>query len=94
MCPPTLNVPAAIVLRMIQHVFELFTRLLLAWREENPDLIVPRSREDLRATLFGYGQLLPWVGRAVWTWCEALLAHSLLFVPVAVRDWQGVDSDH
>lgn len=85
-----LYVSLAVVLRMMQHVFELFTSLLVAWREENPIQILPRFKQDIHAPFPGYFTLIPWARASIWTWCQALLMHSLLFVPVVVSNWRDL----
>ena len=78
----------AVFLRVFQHVFEVFEKLLMAWQEENPRLVLPRHRADLGASVLSPLKITKWWWSSTWIWCQALLIHSLLFVPVAVRDWQ------
>lgn len=77
----------AVFLRLFQHVFELFERFLLAWREENPRMLSPRHAAD-SSSAFRSLRILEWWKTSLWVWCIALLQHSLLFVPVVVREWQ------
>lgn len=73
-------VVVAVFLRLFQYVFEVFTSLWLAWREENPEKILPRHRLEFHRFRWAMDSLL--------AWCAALLVHSLIFVPTVVRDWE------
>jgi len=79
----------AIFLRVFQHVFEVAGNLLLAWREENPRLLLPRHQRDWHGLGAGAG-LLRWIKSSVWSWSVTLLEQALLFVPTAVRDWSRI----
>jgi hypothetical protein len=73
----------AILLRMFQHVHELIEAMLLAWREENPNMVVPRHRTD------SFVELLRWYKWSLYSWCCALLARTFMFVPVVASEWQS-----
>lgn len=83
-----LRVHAALALRVFQHVFEVATTTLVAWREENPELLLPRFRDDWRGSVFGRLGFLKWVRIAIWTWCLTLTLQTLLIVPIVVRDFK------
>lgn len=83
----SLSVTVAVFLRMFQHVFEVATRMLVAWKEENPQLIVPRARGDWRVSLKARLGVFGWWQSAVWAWCLGLLCQALMPVPVVARDW-------
>lgn len=83
-----LRVHCALALRVFQHVFEVATTTLVAWREENPELLLPRFRDDWRGSAVGRLGFLKWVRIAVWTWCLALTLQTVLIVPILVRDFK------
>ncbi|HUP60357.1 MAG TPA: hypothetical protein VNA69_08050 [Thermoanaerobaculia bacterium] len=83
-----LYITLAVFFRIFQHVFEVVTTLLVAWREENPRGIAPREVADLRGAPVRRIAMIDWYRQALWVWAVALLENSLVFVPVAVRDWQ------
>jgi len=76
----------AIFLRVFQHVFEMAGKMLTAWREENPQLVMPRYREDWKKGIAPRGYF-GWFTRSIWAWSVSLLQQSLVFVPIAVRGW-------
>lgn len=80
-------IAVAIFVRVFQHVFEVAGRMLLAWREENPQLILPRFRGDWANQFVPLWGIIDWLKAAVMAWSVGLLQQALLFVPVAVRDW-------
>ena len=84
------RVVIALFLRVFQHVFEISSKMIIAWREENPDVIIPRFKSDWhRGSLYVVTGFVGWIRSAIWAWALGLLVHSLLFVPVAVRSWSA-----
>lgn len=81
------RITIAIFIRVFQHVFEIAERMLFAWQEENPHILVPRFRGDWRKGVSFCWLFLGWLKDSVWTWSIGLLLQALLFVPIAVRDW-------
>ena len=79
----------AIFLRVFQHVFEVAGRMIIAWREENPNLVIPRHRNNWK-NLSKYTGIFSWIRTSVWVWSVTLIEQSLLFVPGAVRDWNRI----
>lgn len=79
---------AAIFLRMLQNVAEVVSRSLVAWREENPALLVPRFRSDWRGSLLGRLRFFDWAWLSVFSWCTAIATQSLEAVPLVVRDFR------
>ena len=77
----------AIAIRIFQHVFEIAGSMFLAWREENPQVLLPRYKNDWEKGVKGRLGFLGWLKTSVWAWSMGLLQQSLVFVPVAVRDW-------
>jgi hypothetical protein len=83
-----LTIKLALSLRIFQHVMEVVTTSLVSWREENPEIVLPRFRDDWRGTLLGRLKFFDWARTAVWAWCLTLTLHTLLIVPVVVRDFR------
>lgn len=77
----------AIAIRIFQHVFEVAGSMFLAWREENPKILLPRYKNDWENGVKGRLGLIGWLKTSIWAWSVGLLQQSLVFVPVAVRDW-------
>lgn len=82
----------AIFLRMLQHVGEVVTRCMVAWREENPDIIAPRFCADWSGSIFLKVGFLQWMKTAVVAWCGAIAMHTLTAVPAVVADFRRVQA--
>lgn len=68
---------ALISLRVIQHAVEVLPPMLVVWREEHPELVLPRLRRDVGG---GYRKLFAcgnWLMISAWTWATALLLFAL-----------------
>jgi hypothetical protein len=66
-----------ISLRVVQHAVEVLPPMLVIWREEHPELILPRLRRDISG---GYRKILAcstWLFFSSWTWATALLLFAL-----------------
>jgi hypothetical protein len=83
---------AAMFLRMFQHVGEVVTRCMVAWREENPSVILPRYRGDWVGSIFRKLGVLEWIKVSVSSWCAAIAVQSLAAIPTVVRDFRRVQS--
>lgn len=80
----------ALALRVCQHVGEVVPRLLLVWREENPDLLLPRFRDDWQ----GAGFLLRWplwIARSIAQWIFACIILTFEPIPVMVNEIEQID---
>lgn len=80
----------AIFLRMLQHVGEVVTRCMIAWREENPQIVVPRFSADWAGSIFLRIGVIEWVKTAVVAWCGTIAMHTLAAVPTVVADFRRV----
>lgn len=86
----------ALALRICQHVGEVIPKLLLVWREEHPDLLLPRHRDDWH----GFSPLAKWpmwVIRSISQWIFACIILTFEPIPVMVNEieqlYEGGDSD-
>lgn len=83
----------AIFIRMLQHVVESVPRTLFGWREENPQMVAPRYRDDWRGTtLKRVASYIDWVRMAVVALGATLAVQSLAMVPGVVRDFNRLVS--
>ncbi|MFP5207310.1 MAG: hypothetical protein ACLGSH_18300 [Acidobacteriota bacterium] len=80
----------AIFLRMLQHVGEVVTRCMLAWREENPQVVLPRFSADWAGSIFLRIGFFEWIKIAVVAWCGTIAMHTLAAVPTVVADFRRV----
>ena len=83
---------AAMFLRMFQHVGEVVTRCMIAWREENPTIILPRYRADWAGSIFRKIGVLEWIKDSISAWCAVIAIQSLAAIPTVVRDFRRVQS--
>lgn len=82
----SLGVHGALFLRVLQHVGEVFSELLTAWREENPSRLLPRHRSDWHRSPLTSLYYLEWFRSAVGNWTLACLIHSLEPLPVFAHE--------
>lgn len=76
----------AVFLRSFQYSIERFVVLLNVWKEENPNMLIPRARGDLHAPIWKKSLWFDWFGRSLWAWCVACLVNTLKAVPVFVDE--------
>jgi hypothetical protein len=81
-----LGVHGALALRVLQHVGEVFSELLIAWREENPARLLPRHRSDWHRSRCTSLYYLDWFRSAVADWTLACLVHSLEPLPLFAHE--------
>ncbi len=80
----------ALALRICQHVGEVIPKLLLVWREENPDLLLPRFRDDWH----GIAPLVKWsmwFVRSISQWIFACIILTFEPIPVMVNEIEQID---
>jgi len=82
----TLGVHLALFIRVFQHGLESVTKALVAWREENPEMILPRFRCEWSSSSVSRLKFFPWFKDAVFAWCFAILMKTLAVVPIFVGD--------
>lgn len=83
----SLTIRLTTIVRVLQHVLYVVVALFGAWREENPDLIVPRHRVDMRGNVAaGIAKWAAWGEESLRTWCFALLMHTLEPIPLFCRE--------
>lgn len=73
---------ALMALRVLQHVAEILGPMILIWREEHPDLIKPRLREDVRGFVHNARDIITWIIGAIVIWTKATLVFALEPVPM------------
>jgi hypothetical protein len=69
-------------LRVLQHVAEVLPPIVLVWREENPQLIIPRFRDDLGGIFDRAAKCSAWFCSAIWLWVRAGLTFAV--EPIAI----------
>ncbi len=80
----------ALALRICQHVGEVIPKMLLVWREENPDLLLPRCRDDWH----GISPLVKWpmwFVRSISQWIFACIILTFEPIPVMVNEIEQID---
>ncbi|MDD3148809.1 MAG: hypothetical protein PHD82_16055 [Candidatus Riflebacteria bacterium] len=80
----------ALALRICQHVGEVIPKLLLVWREENPDLLLPRCRDDWQ----GISPLIRWPMwfiRSISQWIFACIILTFEPIPVMVNEIEQIN---
>lgn len=80
----------ALALRICQHVGEVIPKLLLVWREENPDLLLPRFRDDWRGIAV-FLKWPAWVIRSLAQWIFACIILTFEPIPVMVNEIEQID---
>lgn len=80
----------ALALRVFQHVGEVFSNLIVVWREENPIMFKPRFREDLAASRYSILWQLSWLKNSAITWCFALLMHTFEAIPYLSEEMRSI----
>jgi hypothetical protein len=78
----TFRLRVVVVLRVFQHLAEIFPQLVIVWREENPELWLPRHRTDWTLTPWNLPRFADWLYRAFMLWATCMLMHFLRIVPV------------
>lgn len=83
----SLTIRLTTIVRVLQHVVYTVIALFNAWREENPQVIVPRHRVDMRGNIAtSFAKWAAWGEEATRTWCFALLMHTLEPIPLFCRE--------
>lgn len=79
----TLKVHVAVALRVFQRLIEVIPNLLIVWREEFPEIVLPRSRSDWRQANWWMWpvKLVDWMAIAFFAWACCLLITGLRIVP-------------
>ena len=81
-------VVVAMFIRMLQVVSEVVTRAMLAWKEENPAVVLARFRADWMGSPFHRVAILQWARLAISAWCGVIAIQTFETVPVIVRDFR------
>lgn len=80
----------ALALRICQHVGEVIPKLLLVWREDHPELLLPRFRQNWH----GVAILLKWpawIVRSLAQWIFACIILTFEPIPVMVNEIEQID---
>lgn len=78
---PMFYLHLCLALRMLQHVGEVVVRLFDVWREEHPDVIVPRNRQEWKGKWYSSANFFPWAAEAVSAWIYACM--MMTFAPLS-----------
>lgn len=78
----------ALGLRVLQHVGEVFIKLLVVWSEEHPSILLPRHRRDWNGQWFAKANIAPWFYESVKSWIYACMMHTFEPIPVLVNEIQ------
>ncbi len=82
----------ALALRICQHVGEVIPKLLLVWREENPELLLPRFRDDWQGTAI-LVKWPAWIVRSLAQWIFACIILTFEPIPVMVNEIEQIDEN-
>lgn len=85
-----IKIHLALALRVFQHVGEVTTNLLDVWREENPRMISPRFREELKESKWSYLSWFNWFLNAAITWCFAMMMHTFEAIPYLSEEMKNI----
>ncbi len=80
----------ALALRICQHVGEVIPKLLLVWREENPDMLLPRCRDDWHS-ISSLLRWPVWIIRSISQWIFACIILTFEPIPVMVNEIEQID---
>jgi hypothetical protein len=80
------SIHIALGLRVLQHVGEVFNKLILVWSEEHPSYILPRFRKDWNGQWYKKINLLPWFFESIKSWIYACMMHTFEPIPVLVNE--------
>ncbi len=80
----------ALALRICQHVGEVIPKLLLVWREENPELLLPRCRDDWQG-ISPLARWPMWVVLSISQWIFACIILTFEPIPVMVNEIEQID---
>lgn len=80
-----LGLHLALTLRIFQHVGDVISRLLLIWKEEHPQLLLPRHRKDwaMLSIPFFYSR---WLLQSIIQWIFACIILAFEPIPVMVEE--------
>ena len=78
----------ALGLRVLQHVGEVFIKLLVVWSEEHPSMLLPRHRRDWNGRWYAKANFVPWFYDSAKSWIYACMMHTFEPIPVLVNEIQ------
>lgn len=84
----TIGLHLALGLRVLQHVGEVFIKLLTVWHEEHPNFLLPRHRKDWEGKWYSKTGFLPWLFESFKSWIYACMMHAFEPIPVLVNEIQ------
>lgn len=87
---PDLRIHFALALRMFQHAGEVVVTLFQIWKEENPQLLLPRNRRDFSSKWYSSMNFLPWVWEASIAWAFALMMITFAPLPLFICEFERV----
>lgn len=76
----------ALGLRVLQHVGEVFLKLLTVWSEEHPGILLPRHRRDWNGQWYAKANIAPWFYESLKSWIYACMMHTFEPIPVLVNE--------
>jgi hypothetical protein len=87
---PTLYLHLCLALRMLQHVGEVVVRLFDVWREEHPEILIPRNRREWKGKWYSSANFFPWAVDAVSSWAFALMMMTFAPLPSFVHEIKSI----
>lgn len=89
-----LKIHIAFFLRVFQHTIEVFIELLEIWKEENPEQIKPRFREDWQTSKYSILHWIVWFKNTAITWSFGLLHNTFEAVQYIEKDIKIILTKH
>jgi hypothetical protein len=87
---PLYYLHVCLALRMLQHVGEVVVRLFDVWREEHPEILIPRNRREWKGKWYSYANFFPWAAEAVWAWIFACMMMTFAPLPSFVHEIRSI----
>jgi len=81
-----IGIHLALGLRVMQHVGEVFLKLLVVWFEEHPSILLPRHRRDWNGQWYAKANFIPWFYESMKSWTYACMMHTFEPIPVLVNE--------
>jgi hypothetical protein len=82
----SIRMHVALGLRVLQHVGEVYIRLIAVWSEEHPNILLPRHRRDWNGQWYAKTNIVPWCYDSMKSWMFACMMHTFEPIPVLVNE--------
>ncbi len=83
----------ALTVRVFQHVGEVISRLVTIWYEENPDILLPRHRDDWNSGPVWLYHWFVWLVSCIYRWIFACIILTFEPIPVMVNEMERIYED-